>query len=59
MTFQNPSKEFYAFIITCVFRESVPLYAIYWKNSVKMFLVLFLPEEGPFSITQEEPVVPD
>lgn len=24
-----------------------------------MFLILFLPEEEPFSVTQEEPVIPD
>lgn len=58
MTFQNPSKEFYAFIITCLFRESVPLHVIYWKNCEDVAYI-FLPEEEPFSVTQEEPVIPD
>lgn len=58
MIFQNSSTEFYTFMITALVRETALLQAIYWRNSVKMFLVLFLPEEEPFSVTQEEPVTP-
>lgn len=41
----------------CLFKESAPVYGIYQKNCENVPL-LFLPEEEPFSATQEEPVTP-
>lgn len=56
MTFQNPFNNRILYVYDSLFIYN---YMQFSRKTLKMFFVLFLPEEVPFSVTQEGPVIPD